>query len=338
MYKSNINKVAKKLLLCALPFAFVVSSVSAKEVRLGHAMPAEHPQAIAMAKFAEEVAKNTNKSITVQVFNGAVLGGDDKMLQAVQSGNLEFYIGGVAPLSGKVKEVQAIDFPFLFANRKEASDFYNNGKSARKILDKMSEVGITGLTWVDFGFRQLTNSKKQIKSIDDIAGLKIRVMQNPVALATWRALGANAVAMSFSEVFTALETKAIDGQENPLPHIYANRINEVQKFITITNHAYIPVALLASKKWFDTLTDAERKGITEAAKTAADYQAKLITEAENTVSDKIRATGVRIDDIVPAEMAKLRDKTKPIIAEFTAPIGEEFVKEFLADVEKVRGK
>lgn len=328
-----------RLKTLALTLAAAVSLASlvapATAARLGHGMPAEHPQALAMKKFAEDVAKSTENRVEIQVFDGGILGGDDKMLQATQSGTLELYVGGVAPLSGKIKEVQIFDFPFMFANREEAGAVLN-GPVGRKMLDRMSEIGLTGLAWSEFGFRNLTNSVKPIKTVDDISGLKLRVMQNPVALDTWKALGANAVTMSFSEVFSALETKALDGQENPLAHIYANRIYEVQKYVTMTNHVYSPVAIVASKTWFESLPEADRNAVMTAAADASAYQAKLIAENEGKITDQLKETGIEIDTMPEAELAKMREIVKPVVEKYTTSVGADFVQEFMAAVEAAR--
>ena len=328
-----------RLKTLALTLAAAVGLTSlvapATAARLGHGMPAEHPQAVAMKKFAEDVAKATENRVEIQVFDGGILGGDDKMLQATQSGTLELYVGGVAPLSGKIKEVQIFDFPFVFGNREEAGAVLN-GPVGRKMLERMSEIGLTGLAWSEFGFRNLTNSIKPIKSVDDISGLKLRVMQNPVALDTWKALGANAVTMSFSEVFSALETKALDGQENPLAHIYANRIYEVQKYITLTNHVYSPVAIVASKTWFEALPEADRNAVMTAAADASAYQAKLIAENDGKITDQLKETGIEIDTMPEAELAKMREIAKPVVEKYTASVGADFVQEFSAAVEAAR--
>ena len=328
-----------RLKTLALTLAAAVGLTSlvapATAARLGHGMPTEHPQAVAMKKFAEDVAKATENRVEIQVFDGGILGGDDKMLQATQSGTLELYVGGVAPLSGKIKEVQIFDFPFVFDNREEAGAVLN-GPVGRKMLDRMSEIGLTGLAWSEFGFRNLTNSVTPIKSVGDISGLKLRVMQNPVALDTWKALGANAVTMSFSEVFSALETKALDGQENPLAHIYANRIYEVQKYVTMTNHVYSPVAIVASKNWFESLAEADRNAVMMAAADASAYQAKLIAENEGKITDQLKETGIEIDTMPEAELAKMREIVKPVVEKYTASVGTDFVQEFMAAVEAAR--
>jgi tripartite ATP-independent transporter DctP family solute receptor len=306
-----------------------------KIAKLGHAMPVGHPQATAMKKFAELVATNTDNRVKVQVFDGAQLGGDDKMLQAVQAGTQEFYVGGVAPLSGRIKTVQIFDFPFLFQSKKEV-DYVLNGPVGKKMLDSFAPTGLVGLAWSEAGFRNLSNKKRPIQKAEDISGLKVRVMQNPVALESWKALGANAVPMSFSEVFTALETGALDAQENPLPHMYANKMFEVQKYITLTNHVYTPVALVASKKFMDGLSSADQAAIQKAATTAATYQRQLIDEDDKAVVGKLKSSGMSIEPLPAAELAKLQQLTKPVVDKYTPIIGAEFVKEFYTEIAKAR--
>jgi len=225
--------------------------------------------------------------------------------------------------------------PFLFANTKEVYAVLD-GEACKKILDKLEPIGVHGLMWTGMGFRNLSNSKRPVTKLDDINGLKIRVMANPVALETWKTLGANAVPMAFAEVFTALEIKAIDGQENPLVHMYANKMQEVQKYISLSNHVYTPVALVVSKKFWDGLSASDKAGVQKAADEARLLQRQLLDEGDKDVIKKFGEAGVKVDAIPPAELAKIQDKVKPVIAKFAPQIGEDFLKEFQAEIEKVR--
>jgi len=305
------------------------------KAKIGHAMPESHPQAVAMNKFAELAGTYTKGNVKVQVYHSAVLGSDEKQLQAVQSGTQEFFIGTLAPLSSRVKEVQVWDLPFMFQNEKEAYAVLD-GASSKMIFEKIEPAGLVGLTWTGMGFRNLSNSKRSVAKLEDVAGLKIRVMANPVALETWKAIGANAVPMAFAEVFPALEIKALDGQENPLVHMYSNKMQEVQKFISVTNHVYTPVALVASKKFWDTLTPADKAGVQKAAVEAGLLQRKLLEEGDIDVSAKFKAAGVTLNFVSPAELARIQDKVKPVVAKFSPIIGDDFVKGFYAEIDKAR--
>lgn len=305
------------------------------KAKVGHAMPDSHPQAAAMNKFAELVGTYTKGNVKVQAYHSAVLGSDEKQLQAVQAGTQELYIGTLAPLSTRVKEVQVWDLPFMFQNEREVYAVLD-GASSKKIFEKIEPSGLVGLTWTGMGFRNLSNSKRGVNRLEDVAGLKIRVMANPVALDTWKTIGANAVPMAFAEVFPALEIKALDGQENPLLHMYANKMQEVQKHISVTNHVYTPVALVASKKFWDTLSPADKAGIQKAATEAGQLQRKLLDQGNADVIAKFKAAGVTVDMVSPAELARIQDRVKPVVAKFSPIIGEDFVKGFYAEIAAVR--
>jgi TRAP-type transport system periplasmic protein len=331
----------KKSMFKQLVLAFAVGTLASTSAfaavtgKVGHAMPESHPQAIAMNKFVELAAKYTNNNVQLKAFHSALLGSDEKQLQAVQAGTQEFYIGTLAPFSTRVKEVQVWDLPFMFANTKEVYTLLD-GASSKKLFQMIEPTGVHGLMWTGMGFRNLSNSKHSVTKLEDISGLKIRVMANPVALETWKTLGANAVPMAFSEVFTALEIKAIDGQENPLVHMYANKMQEVQKFISLSNHVYTPVALVVSKKFWDGLSDADKQGVQKAADEAKLLQRQLLDEGDKEVIGKFTAAGVKVDAIAPADLAKIQDKVKPVVTKFAPQIGEDFIKGFYAEIEKVR--
>lgn len=323
--------------LAAVAAASLAGTAALAEVRakIGHAMPDTHPQAAAMNKFVELVGTYTNGNVKVQAFHSAMLGSDEKMLQAVQAGTQEMYIGTLAPLSSRVKEVQIFDLPFLFRNEKEVYAVLD-GPSAKSIFAKLEPSGLVGLTWTGMGFRNLSNSRRAVASAEDVGGLKLRVMANPVALDTWKTIGANAVPMAFSEVFTALEVKALDGQENPLQHMWANKMQEVQKYISLTNHVYTPVAMVASKRFWEKLSPADRAGIEKAAAEAGLLQRKLLDEGDRDVIEKFKGVGVTVTPVSDAELAKVQERVKPVLAKFRPQIGEAFVDGVMAEIEKAR--
>lgn len=320
--------------LTALAFCSQAAHAEVK-AKIGHAMPDTHPQAMAMNKFSELASQYTNNNVKVQVFHNAVLGSDEKQLQAVQAGTQELYIGTLSPLAFKVKEVQIWDLPFMFANEKEVYAVLD-GNSSKQIFQKIEASGLVGLTWTGMGFRNLSNSKRAVTKLEDVSGLKVRVMANPVALETWKSIGANAVPMAFSEVFPALETKALDGQENPLVHMYANKMQEVQKYISLTNHVYTPVALVASKKFWDTLSAADKAGLQKAATEAGLLQRRYLEEGDKDVVGKFKTAGVTVSPVAAAELARIQDKVKPVVTKFAPIIGEDFVKQFFAEIDKAR--
>ncbi|MDM0050511.1 TRAP transporter substrate-binding protein [Variovorax sp. J22R115] len=333
----NSFKAARRLAITAVAALAMGATGAFAEVKakLGQAMPDSHPQSVAMKKFAELASTYTNGNVKIQTYSSGVLGSDEKELQAVQAGTQEFYIGTLAPLSTRVKEVQIWDLPFMFQNEREVYALLD-GASSKRIFQKLEPTGLVGLTWTGMGFRNLSNSKHSVAKLEDVNGLKIRVMANPVALDTWKTIGANAVPMAFAEVFPALEIKALDGQENPLLHMYANKMQEVQKYISVTNHVYTPSALVASKKFWDTLSPADKAGVQKAAVEAGLYQRQLLDQGNADVIAKFKADGVTVNTVSPAELARIQDKVKPVVAKFSPIIGDEFVKGFYDEIAKAR--
>ena len=295
---------------------------------------AGHPIPAGGAKFGELLSQKSGGKMTVKSFVGGVLGGDVQVLSAVQGGTIDLASMNAGILQGQIKEFAIVDLPFLFNNPKEV-DAVLEGPMGKKLTDLMPAKGMVNLAFFDLGFRQITNSKKPIKTAEDINGLKVRVIQSPTYIETFNALGANAVPMPFTEVYTALEQKMIDGQENPFSVIETSKFQEVQKYLGVTNHMYNPQTFFMSKKSFDKLNADEQKVVMEAAKEAGVWQRQFSRDSQDKALASLKKT-MEVTVLPPAEVAKLRAKVKPVIDKFSASIGADFTKEFLAEIEKVR--
>jgi tripartite ATP-independent transporter DctP family solute receptor len=237
-------------------------------------------------------------------------------------------------LASQVKDFEVYDFPFMFASAKEA-DAVVDGPFGQKMHARLLDKGIVGLAYTELGFRQMTNSKKAINAVDDIAGLKLRVIPNAINVDWVKALGANPTPLAFPELYAALEQKAVDGQENPLSVINANKFFEVQKFLTLTNHQYNPQSLIFSKKVWDTLSPAEQKILQDAAAEAASFQRQVNREAAAGQLDALKKAGMQVSEFSPAEQAKLREKLKPVIDKHGAALAGT-VAELQAELAKQR--
>jgi tripartite ATP-independent transporter DctP family solute receptor len=328
----------KSLIAVAALAAF--AGVSAQEVR-EHTLkfatqnPKGHPIVIGMEKFAEIVTAKSGGKIKVNLFPSGTLGSDQANVSALQGGTLEMVSMNTGILASVAKELAIVDFPFLFANAKEA-DALMDGPVGKKLHAKLEEKGIVGLAFWELGFRQITNSKRPVVKVEDIEGLKLRVIPNPINVDWVKALNANPTPMPFPEVYGALEQKAIDGQENPLTVINANKFAEVQKFLTITNHQYNPQSVIFSKKIWDALNPAEKKLIDDAADEAAKYQREQSRALATTATDNLKKGGMQINELAPAEVAKFREKMKPVIAKHSATVGEATVNEVMAALAALR--
>jgi TRAP-type transport system periplasmic protein len=331
-----MKRLYVKTLLAVAAMATVGVAVAQERViKFGVAGPETHPAAHGMKKFAEAVAAKSGGKLKVNLFFNSTLGSDQAVVSAIKGGTVEMAVMNSGILASEAKELAIFDFPFLFANEKE-SDAIVDGPVGRKMHALLEAKGIVGLSYWELGYRHMTNSKRPLNKVEDIDGLKIRVIPNPINVAWVKALGANPTPMPFPEVYAGLEQKAIDGQENPLGVIAANKFWEVQKHIALTNHQYNPQSVIFSKKVWDTLTPAEKKILDDSADEAAKGQREANRAAATANLDLLKKNGMTVTQFSPAEVAKLREKMKPVIAQFSANVGEATVNEMMAELAKLR--
>jgi tripartite ATP-independent transporter DctP family solute receptor len=237
-------------------------------------------------------------------------------------------------LASEVKALEVFDFPFMFNNEKEA-DAICDGPIGKKMHAMLADKGIIGLAYQELGFRGITNGKRPINTVDDIAGLKLRVIPSPINIDWVKALGANPTPLPFPEVYSALEQGAIDGQENPISVVAANKFWEVQKYMALTNHQYNPQSVIFSKKVWDTLSAADKKILEDSAQEAAVTQRVAARAAVAANLDLLKKNGMTVTQLPPAEVTKLRDKMKPVIEKHSALVGP-IVAEVQAQLAQMR--
>ncbi|WP_420042547.1 TRAP transporter substrate-binding protein [Bordetella genomosp. 13] len=331
----------KTLLTVAAVAACMASGVAAAQdikpriIRFGYGLNDDSVQGRAARYLAEEVQKLSGGKMKMRTFGSASLGSDEQMQNALVGGAQEMMVGSTAPLATMVKEFGVFDLPFLFNDEKEA-DAVLDGPLGQKLLKKLDDKGLVGLVYWENGFRNMTNSRRAIERADDLQGIKLRVMQNQVALGVFNALGANAVPMPFSELFTALETRTVDGQENPVTTIQSSKFYEVQPYLTLTRHVYTPWVVLASKKWWSTLSADEQKLIMQAAINSRDFERKDSRADSTKAMAIIEKAGVKINTVPEAELQRMRQKVQPVVDKATQDLGPELVQELNQEIQKAR--
>ncbi|MBP7523765.1 MAG: TRAP transporter substrate-binding protein [Propionivibrio sp.] len=323
--------------LLAAPFSQVFAQdIKPRLIRFGYGLNEQSNQGRAVKFFAEEVAKNSGGKMKIRAVGAAALGPDTQMQQALIGGAQEMMVGSTATLVGITKEMALWDTPFLFSTAKEA-DTVLDGPIGQKVMDKLQEKGLVGLAYWENGFRNLTNSKRPVTKLEDLDGVKLRVMQNEVYLDSFKLMGANAIPLPFSELFSALETKTVDGQENPYNTILSSKFYEVQKFLSVTNHVYSPWIMTVSKKWWDQLSKDEQKVLSDAAKASRDFERKdTREEAAKAVAD-LKAKGMAVNEVSPQEVARMREKLTRVNAAIAANVGMELWTETQNELAKLRG-
>jgi tripartite ATP-independent transporter DctP family solute receptor len=324
--------LAASLLGMAVPAA--AQDIRERTIKFGHLNNPDHPVSLGVKKFAEIVAARSGGKITVREFPSMQLGNEMQQQSALQGGVQEMSAPAPTSLAGIVKDFGMLDFPFIVSTFRQADELID-GPVGKALLAKLPDKGLVGLTFWDLGFRNVTNSKRPITKPEDLEGLKLRVIPNPVFLETFRTFKANPVPMPFAELYTALETKAVDGQENPFSVILSNKMFEVQKFLSATNHVYATNIILVSRKFWDTLSPAEQKILQDAAVEARDYQRQVSrAAAEKSLAD-LKAKGMQVNELAPAELARMRQMVRPIYDKFTGEYDPALVKTFRAELERI---
>jgi len=318
-------------------FAAMAQDVKPRLIRFGYGLNEQSNQGRAAKFFAEQVDKASGGKLKVRAIGAAALGPDTQMQQALIGGAQEMMVGSTATLVGTAKEMALWDTPFLFNDAKEA-DAVLDGPVGKQVMDKLTDKGLVGLAYWENGFRNLTNSKRPVQKLEDLDGIKLRVMQNNVYLDSFKLLGANAVPLPFSELFGALETKAVDGQENPFNTILSSKFFEVQKYLSITNHVYSPWIVTVSRKWWDTLSPAEQKILRDAAIASRNFERQdTRAEASRALSD-LKAKGMVINELSATEAARMRDKLTRVNAGIATTVGMELWQQTQAELGKLRAK
>ena len=317
------------------PVAASAQDIKPRLIRFGYGLSESSNQGRAVKFFVEEMSKRSGGKLKVKGFADASLGSDIQMQNALIGGAQEMMVGSTATLVGIVKDFAVFDLPFLFNNEQEADAVFD-GPFGQKLAAKLNDKGLVGLVYWENGFRNLTNSKRPVEKVEDLKGIKLRVMQNPVYIDMFNGFGANAVPLSFSELFTAMETGTVDGQENPVTTIQSSKFYEVQKYLTISKHVYSPWIVLASKRWYDGLSNDERKIINEAAVASRDFERKDSREASKQSIAYLKDKGMQINELSDAELGRMREMVKPAMDKFAADGGAVLLNELQGEINKVR--
>ena len=275
--------------------------------------------------FKEVVEKNSDGKIEVVLFHSSQLGDDRNMMEALKMGTQEMTCPSTAPMTAFINAFKIYDLPFIFANE-EVADYILDGPVGKKLLDMLPDQGLVGLAYWENGFRMLTNSSRPVHSPEDLKGLKIRTMENPIHLAAFRTMGSNPTPMAFGELFSAMQQKVVDGQENPWGTIFLQNFFEVQKYATDTGHVYSPFVLLISKKFWDKLPDDLKAVVQDAADQSKVHNRALNRKMNAEYLEKLKE---KMDVVIltPEQKAAFQKACQPIYEQFGKDIGEDLIKE-----------
>lgn len=330
----------RKLVAALVVFGMLAGACGAgqKVAKLGHELPPQHYEHVAMEKLAEYVEQKTGGSLKIEVYHSGQLGNNKEVMEAMRFGTVHMGTNTPAGLGNFIKEFSLLALPLVFPNAQVAIEV-GDGPWGDAMLQRLERIGYVGLAYGDFGFRQTTNNVRPIKTVDDFKGLKIRLQPNPVHLAVFRALGANPVSMSFSEVFSAMQQGVIDGQENPMGNIASTKFYEVQKYLSMTNHAYERIVMIASKKWMDSLTAEEQAAVHEGAVIARDHMRTAVAESDRASMEAVMNSGnTEVNEVTDEARAGMLKTAWPAIEEAANGINKDVFNELMAEIERLQNE
>ena len=319
-------KFSKLVIGLSLSVGFMGSAAAQTTMRISISIAQNSHQGIAIDTFAKEVEKRTAGRYKVQPFYSGSLGGERESIEAVQLGTQELAFSSSGPVPNFVPETKILDIPFLFRDKAHARAVLD-GPIGQDLLAKFDSKGFKALAWAENGIRHMTNSKRAVNAPEDLKGLKMRTMENPVHVAAYKGLGIVTTPMAFPEVFTALQQGTVDGQENPLSVIMASKFDQVQKYLTLTGHVYSPAIFLMNKASFDKLSAADKQAFLEAAKEGVKANRARVDEDDAKGVAELRGKGMNVVETV--------DKAR--FLSVLAPVNAEFEKQFgKANIENIR--
>ncbi len=301
--------------------------------RLAGNFATEHSSSVAMNMLRDDLAKSSGGAFTVDVFPAMQLGGAAENVQNVRAGTLQMIWVGMAFLSRTVPELEAISLPFQFDSREQAFRVVD-GPVGQLLDAKLGDKGLISLGFLELGARHVTNSKRPINSIEDLKGLKIRMQPNETHLATFRALGANALAMDIKELYSAMQQGVVDGQENPFSVINASRYFEVQKYVSNTGHFFDFINVVANRKAFESLSAAQQKTLRESMARATKWQRERAAAEENESIAEIKKRGMVWNEVSPQFREQMRKASAGVVEDVKKRIGADFVNRVLAETAK----
>jgi TRAP-type transport system periplasmic protein len=302
-----------------------------KTVRFGWVTPDTpmDPYAITGRTFKERVEANTGGAVEVQLFPNRQLGDEKEILEGVRFGTIEAAVITNAVVANVERALQVNDLPFLYANEAQAHGVLD-GEPGQELLGLLSAKGIIGLRFCEGGFRNMINNVRPVAKPADVAGVKYRVMENPVYVGMYKALGGNAVPMAWAEVFSSVQQGALDGLEIPVMIVNATKMYEITKYLSMTNHTYSAIVLVMSKRFFDKLTPAQQQAVREAAVQTCDEQRKQNAQNVAKTIEALKEKGMQVNAV--DDPAAFRTLVNPVYEEFRPSIGSERLDRFLSAV------
>ncbi|WP_417512970.1 TRAP transporter substrate-binding protein [Marinobacter sp.] len=321
MKKLSLNTLtlSVSLALASTAFASDFTDMDPVTLRLAHVVNEQDGFHIAAVKFQDLVAERTEGAVSIELYPNASLGDERTLLEGMQIGTVDMGVITNGPVANFVEEMAVFELPFLFPSPQAAYEVLD-GPIGQELLDKLSEVNLKGLAYAERGFRNLTNSERPVNTPADMDGLRIRVMENPVYVDTFRALGANAIPMAWTEALTAMQQGTIDGQENPVNVVHSFKLNETQNYMTLSRHTYAPAIFVMGMPAWNKLPEAAQEVLEQAAQEAAEHERQVNAEMASKQLEELREAGMQIND--EPDIKAFQSAVKPVYEQYGKKFGD----------------
>lgn len=321
-----------RVLVCFSMMMSIAAVVNAQEskkpefiMKMGCTVMADHPYVITAKRFNELVQQRTNGRVRIDIFDNSQLGSERDLVEGLQLGTVDLVATSTGPLGGFVPEINIVDLPFLFRDKQHAYKVLD-GPIGQALLKKFDALGIHGLAYWEAGFRHIINSKRSVNSPKDLAGLKIRVMENKVHLASFKAMGANPSPMAWGEVFSALQQGVLEGMEGPIALVYTSKLYEVQKYMSLTGHFYSPGLWLISMQTWAKLPADIKKVFEDTSLEMTSYERSVMAEQEEKQTAMLKSYGM---EVVAPDKKAFQEATKAVYEQFQPTFGKERIQQIL---------
>ncbi|RNF38386.1 DctP family TRAP transporter solute-binding subunit [Planococcus salinus] len=299
-------------------------------IRIAYLVPEEHSAHIQSLEFKEKLESESDGRLKVELYpNGQLYGSDREAIEATQLGNIEMTIPAVAPLASFNEKFLVFDLPFLF-NDYDAAYKALDGDLGQELLADLEQNDLKGLVFGENGFRHVSNNEGPIEKPEDMEGLKLRTLENPLHTDTFKAFGANASPFAFGELYTALQQGTYDAMECPISLYYTNKFYEVQDYLSLTGHVYAAAILLANNDFYNNLPEDLQDLVMEASEEFRDAQRELAQEQDVEFLDQLKAEGMQVNDLTAEQRNEFREAAQPVYEKYEDQIGPELIEQALA--------
>ena len=323
------------MFVLALGVGGVANAAGEIVIKFSHVVAPGTPKGQAAERFKQLAEKYTKGKVKVEVYPNSQLYKDREEIEALQSGAVQMLAPSLSKFGPMgAREFELFDLPYLFPDQ-ETLHRVMDGEVGKKLFAKLDSKGVTGLTFWDNGFKQMS-SNRPMHNVADFSGLKMRIQSSKVLGAEMKALGANPQVMAFSEVYTALQQGVVDGTENPVSNFYTQKMNEVQKHMTISNHGYLGYAVIVNKKFWEGLPADVRSALTAAMKEATVFERETAQkDNDDTLAKVIAAKTTTVYQLTAAERAEWQKALLPVHKEFESVIGADLIQSAYATAAQV---